>query len=171
MVTWFAALFYQVRLFIYSTEASQNPPGQGREAVINQLAVMQRRLWCGIGWPSAIATLLFGGILLCYHLFVFSGPLAAWLWVKLVLVMVVFLYHLACHRIYKEQSEGVFRYSSIQLRLWNEVATLLLFGIVFAAILREQISILYMSIFLLSFGFLMWRTIIRLAKRRSSNRD
>ena len=61
---WFAGLFYVVRLFIYHTEAREEP---GAERLVEQLALMQTRLWKGIttprwgsrwcsgyGWPSSM---------------------------------------------------------------------------------------------------------------------
>src|SRR5687767_3428764 len=51
IVSWFAALFYIVRLFIYATEA-QNRDEPAREILTTQLILMQRKLWNIIGWPA-----------------------------------------------------------------------------------------------------------------------
>src|SRR5690606_34717573 len=59
VVTWFAGLFYIVRLFIYQVEALEKPEPE-RGILGKQLNLMARRLWWGITWPSAILTLVFG---------------------------------------------------------------------------------------------------------------
>ena len=59
IVTWFAGLFYIVRLFIYQTEALEKSE-QERQILKPQLDLMARRLWYIITWPSAVLTLIFG---------------------------------------------------------------------------------------------------------------
>ena len=58
-VSWFAALFYMVRLFIYATDA-QSKDEVARPILTHQLVTMQRRLWYIIGWPGMIGTFVFG---------------------------------------------------------------------------------------------------------------
>lgn len=165
VVTWFAALFYIVRLFIYSTEADEHSDSTVRGALLAQFAVMQRRLWFGIGWPSAILTLFFGGSLVFHYLFVFSIALPAWLLTKFTLLVPLFAYHLACHWIYRQQSVHQFRFSSFQLRIWNEVATVFLFAIVFVAVLREQLSIQTLVALTGAVAALLTAAIFALSKR------
>ena len=63
MVSWFAGLFYMVRLFVYYAESEKN---HGELAFVfqKQYLLMQSRLWYIISWPSLILTLLFGLITL-----------------------------------------------------------------------------------------------------------
>ena len=63
VVTWFAGLFYIVRLFIYHTEAEKKPEPE-KSILQNQYKIMERRLWYGITWPSAIFTYCLGFTLL-----------------------------------------------------------------------------------------------------------
>ncbi|HEU5364474.1 MAG TPA: CopD family protein, partial [Hanamia sp.] len=73
VVTWFSGLFYIVRLFVYSAEANEKPEPE-RSVLLKQFGIMQKRLWYGITWPSAVLTLIFGtwmGIL--------YGSLPTWL--------------------------------------------------------------------------------------------
>ena len=58
VVTWFAGLFYIVRLFIYHTEANDKPEPD-RSILFKQFVHMERLLWYVITWPSAILTLIF----------------------------------------------------------------------------------------------------------------
>ena len=56
---------------------------------------------------------------------------------KLAFVAILILYHVGCHKIYKQLQNNVFKFSSTQLRLWNEVATILLFVIVFLIVYKR----------------------------------
>jgi putative membrane protein len=99
---------------------------------------MIRRLWLGITWPSAVLTLLFGtwmGIL--------YGSLPIWFVIKLLFVSGLFLYHLSLHRIYQQQARFEFHYTSQQLRIWNEVATVFLFAIVFLVVVKDLLSLVW----------------------------
>src|SRR5665213_2109597 len=118
VVTWFSGLFYIVRLFVYNAEAHTKEDPE-RTILMKQFGIMQKRLWYGITSPSAILTLIFGtwmGIL--------YGSLPTWLLVKLCFVAALFAYHFFIHSIFLQQKKGIFRWSSQQLRIWNEVATI-----------------------------------------------
>jgi putative membrane protein len=134
IVTWFSGMFYIVRLFIYNTEASEKT-GPEREILLGQFGIMIRRLWLGITWPSAILTLIFGP-----WIWIMLGNTPRWLAVKLVFVVLLYMYHISLHVLYREQQKGIFRFSSQKLRIWNEMATLLLFAIVFLASVKQAMS-------------------------------
>ncbi|MEJ7912638.1 MAG: CopD family protein [Chitinophagaceae bacterium] len=150
IVTWFAGLFYIVRLFIYNTEAAGKPPPE-KQVLQQQFTIMIRRLWLGITWPSAIITAILGPYL------VFAGgwnnalfsEAGRWLLVKLIFVVGLYLYHFSA--IYKQEMRGVFKYSSQKLRIWNEVATLFLVSIVMLATVKQSISFVWALIGLLAF--------------------
>lgn len=132
VVTWFAGLFYIVRLFIYFTEAADKPEPD-KTILQNQLKLMEKRLWYGITWPSAILTLIFGSWMAYLY-----GSLPGWLLVKLGFVLGLFVYHWYCHRIYKQHAKGLVKQTPTQLRIWNEVATLFLVSIVFFSGIKKQ---------------------------------
>ena len=60
--------------------------------------------------------------------------------IKLCFVLLLYGYHLYCHRLYKELQNGVARLNSIQLRILNEVATLVLISVVFLIVLKNQLD-------------------------------
>ncbi len=134
IVTWFAGLFYVVRLFVYHTEANEQPEPV-RSILQTQYRIMIRRLWLGITWPSALLTLVFGPLLALLY-----GSVPSWLLVKLAFVLGLYGYHFTLHRIHAAEMRGAFRYSSFQLRLWNEVATIFLVAIVFLAVLKTTLG-------------------------------
>ncbi len=139
IVTWFAGLFYIVRLFIYQTEVLTRPANE-RDILKPQLDMMASRLWYIITWPSAILTLIFGTWVLSYRWgYLELGFMQA----KLGFVVLLYVYHLFCHKLFKELQSGRTRWTSTQLRLWNEASTLLLFAIVFLVVLKNTMSMVW----------------------------
>lgn len=144
IVTWFAGLFYMPRLFIYNTEAQTKSP-EARTVLHEQFNIMIRRLWYGITWPSAIITLVLGLVVL------FKGhwdasldkPYGRWLLIKLIFVLLLYVYHFSLHVLVKQEAKGIFKYSSMQLRIWNEVATIFLIAIVMLATVKEGMSFVW----------------------------
>lgn len=134
VVTWFAGLFYMPRLLIYTVEASEKPEPD-HSILMEQFKLMQRRLWYGITWPSAILTLIFG--LWMWHLY--GDKTADWLLVKLGFVTGLYIYHIYTHVIFRQQQNGLFKLSSMQLRIWNEVATIFLIAVVFLVVVKEAL--------------------------------
>jgi protoporphyrinogen IX oxidase len=139
VVTWFAGLFYMPRLLVYLTESHDKAEPE-RSILIRQLSTMASRLWFGITWPSAIITLLMGTSLLINEP---SWLHYGFMHIKLTLVFFLFLYHLSLHHVFKLLKQGIIKYSSQQLRLWNEVATLFLVSIVFLIVLKNTLSPLW----------------------------
>lgn len=134
VVTWFSGMFYIVRLFIYNTEAGQK--GEVEQKVLrDQFGIMIRLLWRAITMPSAALTAVLG-----ISVWSMLGSMPGWLMVKLAFVVGLYLYHFSLYRIYREQMAGIFRYSSQQLRIWNEVATLFLVSIVMIVVVKQSLS-------------------------------
>ncbi|MFT3936913.1 MAG: CopD family protein [Chitinophagaceae bacterium] len=137
IVTWFAGLFYMPRLLIYNTEANDKPEAV-RDALHEQFTVMIKRLWWGITWPSAILTLIFGT-----STWYLMGNLPTWLMVKLCFVVGLYVYHFTLHVIIQQQTKGIYKYSSQQLRVWNEIATIFLVAIVMLAVVKQALSFVW----------------------------
>jgi protoporphyrinogen IX oxidase len=136
IVTWFSGLFYIPRLFVYLIEAAEKPEPD-KTILRVQLKTMASRLWYGITWPSAIITLAMGTSLIV------NNP--AWLQqsfmhIKLTLVALLYAYHFSLHVVLRQLQKDVIKYSSTQMRLWNEVATLFLISIVFLIVLKSTLS-------------------------------
>jgi putative membrane protein len=139
IVTWFAGLFYIVRLFIYQTEALEKPE-QERQILKPQLDLMARRLWHIITWPSAVLTLIFGFWVLTYR---WEYLQLEFMQAKLIFVFLLYVYHGYSQVLFQELQAGKARWTSTQLRLWNELSTLLLFAIVFLIVLKNTLSMLW----------------------------
>jgi len=139
IVTWFAGLFYMPRLLVHMTESHEKPEPE-KSILLTQLRKMASGLWFGIAWPSAIVTLAMGTSL------IINQP--EWLQqgfmhIKLTLVLLLYLYHFSVHKIYKDLKKGIVKYTSQQLRIWNEVATLFLISIVFIIVLKNALSMVW----------------------------
>ena len=138
VVCWFAGLFYIVRLFVYHVEANERPQSEA-DILKAQFVIMERRLWKGITIPSMVVTTLMGAHLVAV-IGAFSMP---WFHIKVSGLVVLFWYSHRCGRIRKELESGTCKMSAKQLRGFNEIATVLLFLIVFAAVLKSPMGILY----------------------------
>jgi putative membrane protein len=137
VVAWFAGLFYMPRLLIYNTEAGEKPEA-ARAVLREQFGSMIKRLWYAITWPAAVLTLVLG-----VTEWTLLGVLPTWLLIKLFFVAGLYGYHLTLHRLIRQQLKGVFAWSSQQLRIWNEVATIFLVAIVMLAVVKNGMSLVW----------------------------
>ena len=160
VVTWFAGLFYIVRLFIYHTEANDKPEIE-KTILFKQFKHMERLLWYVITWPSAILTLLFG----TWVLMKVPGYLSqGFMHVKLVLVVLLYGYHLSCHHLYRLLQKDETRYSSTQLRMWNELPTVLLIAIVFLIVSKNTLNMVWGTVGFIAIAVLLM-IIVKMYKR------
>jgi len=151
VVSWMAGLFYVVRLFIYHTEARERPEAE-QKILFPQFEMMERKLYQIITTPAMVLTLL-AGIAMVY---LNPGLLKeSWLQVKLGFVIGLIIYHFICQHLMQQLRHGIFKFTSTQLRIWNEVATILLFAIVFLAVLKNAVSWIYGVIGLLVFSVII----------------
>ncbi len=139
IVTWFAGLFYIARLFIYHTEASDKPEPD-RTILTKQFQKMERLLWYVITWPSAILTLIFGVWTLIEVPHLLSE---GFMHVKLTMVGLLYIYQIITHRIYIKLQKSEFLLTSNQLRMWNEIPTILLISIVFLIVLKSTMDMVW----------------------------
>ena len=164
VVTWFAGLFYIVRLFVYQIEAHAKP-SPDREILGKQYKLMAYRLWYIITWPSAVLTAIFAFWMLFFTPIGQGWLGESWMHVKLAFVFLLYLYHFKCHQMYKQLQRDEVRYTTNYMRLWNEGATLILFAVVFLVILKNALNWIYgvVGIVLLSvilmLGFRMYKRI------------
>jgi len=153
MVAWFAALFYMPRLLIYHVEAQKKDQPE-RDILSAQFKIMQQRLWLYISWPAMILTTVFGAWFSFYNPgYYYTEP---WFILKLVFVFGLILYHVQTHMLFVKQKANNFPWSSFRLRLWNEVATILLFVIVFLVVLKSNSGWVYGTLALVLLGITLF---------------
>lgn len=123
MVAWFAGLFYLPRLFVYHAGGADD----------TLFKTMERRLYYGITWPAALVT-TFAGI---WMLMMMPAYLkAGWMHAKLGMVVLLWGYHLLCGHYRRRFADNKNRHGAGFYRVFNEVPTLLLVGMVVMVIVR-----------------------------------
>ncbi|GER58762.1 CopD family protein [Patiriisocius marinus] len=151
VITWFAGLFYIVRLFVYQIEA-QTKENPARTILSDQYKIMTKRLWYIITWPSMILALGFAIWLLALRPFWVAD---AWMQVKLAFVVALIFYHIKCHLIFKAHYNNTYKYSSNWMRMFNEGATLILFSVVFLVILKNAVNWIYGTVGIVVFSVIL----------------
>jgi putative membrane protein len=151
VVSWMAGLFYGVRLFIYHTEANDRPEIE-KNILQKEFEKIEGRLWNIITIPAMCLTVLAGLLMLYTRPYYLDMP---WMQVKLGFVVLLLIYHFICQNIMKQLRRGIFKFSSNQLRLWNEVATILLVAIVFVVVLKNAVNWIYGLLGLIVFSTLI----------------
>lgn len=151
VVCWMAGLFYIVRIFIYHIEAREREEDV-QKILFPQFALMASRLWNIITVPAMILTVLAGIAMLYLNPYLFQ---ADWMLVKLGFVVGLLIYHFVCQHVMIQLRNGIFSWTSTQLRIWNEVATILLVAIVFVVVLKNALNWIYGIIGLFLFIFII----------------
>lgn len=124
MVTWFAALFYLPRLFVYHAMSD--------DAVsIERFKIMERKLFFGIMTPGALFTIVFG-----VWLWLGYGFSGGWLHAKLALVAVLLAYHAYCGKLLIDFKHDRNRHGHVFYRWLNEFPVVLLFAVVILVVVK-----------------------------------
>jgi len=124
MVTWFAALFYLPRLFVYHAMSD--------DAVsIERFKIMERKLFFGIMTPGALFTIVFG-----VWLWLGYGFSGGWLHEKLALVAVLLAYHAYCGKLLIDFKHDRNRHGHVFYRWLNEFPVVLLFAVVILVVVK-----------------------------------
>ena len=151
VVCWMAGLFYMVRLFIYHTEA-QAKPEPDRTILSKQFEIMESKLWWVITTPSMYIVIVAGLTML--HI-VPAWFQQGWMHIKLAFVVALIIYHFICQTKMREMRKGIYKWSSTQLRVWNELATIFLFAIVFLVVLKNSLNWIFGVIGIIAFSVII----------------
>lgn len=142
VITWFAGLFYIIRLFVYHVEALEKPEPE-KTILSNQYKIMENRLWYIITIPSAVLTFIIAFWMLLFTEVGKGWLQMPWMHIKLFFVFLLYVYMYICHIYYKQLQNDTCKKSSMFFRLWNEVATIILLSIVFLVVLKNEINWIY----------------------------
>jgi putative membrane protein len=151
VVSWFAGLFYIVRLFIYHIESTKFD-AEKQKILQEQFCIMEKKLWWIITTPAMILTLFFGVWMLWLNPALLKMP---WMHTKLLFVALLIVYHFICQKIMLDINKQKYKWSSTLLRIWNEVATLFLVIIVFLVVLKNNINWIYATLGFFGFAILL----------------
>lgn len=127
VITWFAAIFYLPRLFVYHA-MSNDPISQDR------FKIMERKLYKGIMMPSMVVVIVLGIWLITFNPDYYLS--SAWLHAKLTAVVFLLAYHFYCGHLVKVFAHDNNRRSHTFYRWFNEIPVFLLIFIVIMAVVR-----------------------------------
>ncbi len=128
VISWMAGLLYLPRIFVYHVENKND------ENISNVFKVMEKKLFFYIMTPAMVFSWIFGLLLLGSIGFDQLGN--KWVQIKLILVLILTIYHLFLGVCLKKFSIDKNTYSSKFYRIFNEVPTILLILIVFIVIFK-----------------------------------
>ena len=134
VIVWFSGLFYLVRLFIYHEE-SRSMEDELKIAFNNQYTLMEKRLANIITTPGMILAL---SMAICMVIMQPTWLSEKWLQIKISFVLGLVIYHYFCYKIMNSLQNGTSTISAKNLRLLNELPTLLLFIIVLLVIFKNN---------------------------------
>lgn len=166
VVSWFAGLFYLPRLLVYHAE-SQNKQEPERTILSAQFEKMQKVLFNAIMIPAMFLTWI-TGLSLIYLQWLESFRQHTWLHLKLGFVVAITIYHFYCRYLIQQFRQQHFIFSGSQLRLFNEIATILLVSVVFLVVGKNSLDWLYGLIGFTVFGILIMLA-VKIARRFRKN--
>ena len=127
VITWFAALFYLPRLFVYHAMSSD-------QTSIDRFKVMERKLYKGIMMPSFILATALGAWMVVDGWAVYS--VQYWLHVKLALVVPLIVYHFYCGHLVRVFNKNENTRSDVFYRWFNEFPVLILVAVVILVVVK-----------------------------------
>ena len=128
VISWMAGLLYLPRIFVYHAETRNNDDKD------KTFKTMEKRLFFYIMNPAMISSWLFGFLLI--HSIGIENFAYLWLQLKLIMVLILTIYHFSLFHFLKNFTVNNSRYSPKFYRIINEVPTLLLVGIIFVVVFK-----------------------------------
>ena len=127
VITWFAALFYLPRLFVYHAMSED-------QISKDRFKIMERKLYRGIMTPSMIVVIILGIALISLNpgYYLTQG----WMHVKLILVTFLVGYHFMCGSLLKNFAQDINNHDHVYYRWFNEIPVLFLVAIIILVVVR-----------------------------------
>ena len=138
MVSYFAGIFYLVRLFVYYKD-TDNFEENKKQILREQYVFMAQRLWNIITVPAGVIMLTTGLIMISLNFGLMKTP---WFHLKLTFLVGLAAYHFWCWKKVlqiKNLQGNILPIENIKLRQANEIATFILFLVVFTVILKSLV--------------------------------
>jgi|TARA_B100001093_G_scaffold293087_1_gene279687 putative membrane protein len=128
VISWMAGLLYLPRIFVYHTE------NQSDKNISNVFKTMERKLYFYIMTPAMLISWIFGILLI--GSIGFDQLSTYWLKTKLILVILLTLYHFYLGNFLHKFKMDLNTKSSKFFRFFNEVPTILLILIIFIVVFK-----------------------------------
>ncbi len=126
VICWFAGIFYLPRIMVYYASSEH-------EETRRQLAFMAGKLYRFIS-PVAFIAIALGLALISTNMDYYLC--ATWLWLKLILVVMLVIYHAYCGRLVRALAADKDQHTHVYFRLFNEIPVILLVLIVLLTMLK-----------------------------------
>ena len=127
IVTWFAALFYLPRLFVYHAMAED-------QVSKDRFKIMERKLYRGIMTPSMVLVIALGVWMITLNPSYYMSQ--GWMHAKLTLVAFLVAYHFMCGALLKKFAQDINDKGHVFYRWFNEVPVLFLVAIIILVVVR-----------------------------------
>ena len=158
-VSWFAGLIYLGRIFIY--DANLDRKKESYQDIHDQFLIMSNRVWLFICQPAMVFTLIFGISTAIY----FKSYYQPWFHIKIGFIVALLIYQFQSYRLLKQiRNQQLQPSQNRYLRIFNEVLTLILVGLVTIAVCRQFVSIIWAYLILCGIVFLI--AILRLIYKK-----
>ena len=128
VVSWMAGLLYLPRIFVYHVDNKE------KKEATNVFILMEMRLYNYIMRPAMLLTWTFGLVLI--YLIGFDVFLNLWMQIKIVLILLLSIYHEYLGKCLIALKNGTNVRSSKFFRIINEIPTVILIIVVFLAIFK-----------------------------------
>jgi putative membrane protein len=128
VMSWMAGLLYLPRLFVYHVEVEFNSTEDRR------FQIMERRLLRAIMNPAMVVSYIFGILLILTPGIVDWS--SAWIWLKILAILVLTGCHHAMGKWRKDLAEGTNQKSQRYFRVANEVPTISMIIIVIMVVVK-----------------------------------
>ena len=128
VIAWMAGLLYLPRLFVYHSE------NRASKEFVQVVKLQEYRLFAYIMRPAMLASIITGAMLIIANTAVFKSGM--WIHIKLTLVALMLIFHIACGIFASKMQRESCELSPRFFRVFNEVPTLLMIGIVLCAVLK-----------------------------------
>ena len=170
MVSYFVGIFYLVRLFVYYKDTDEFDEVK-QQILRNQYIFMAVRLWNIITVPAGILMLLSGITMIFLNSGLMKTP---WFHLKLTFLVGLGIYHFWCWKKVKELKKlngDILSITNIKLRQFNEIATFILFAVVFTVILKYSVIEYWWQLLLGFFGIIILiSSIVKLVNKKKESR-
>ncbi|MBL4796640.1 MAG: protoporphyrinogen oxidase HemJ [Oleispira sp.] len=127
VITWFAALFYLPRLFVYHAMAED-------QVSKDRFKIMERKLYRGIMTPSMVLVIALGVCMITLNPSYYMSQ--GWMHAKLTLVAFLVAYHFMCGALLKKFAQDINDKGHVFYRWFNEVPVLFLVAIIILVVVR-----------------------------------
>ena len=164
VISWFAGLFYLPRLLVYHVE-SQDKPELERNILSTQFEKMAKLLFNAIMVPAMVLTWI-TGLSLIYTVYWEAFASLTWLHLKLGFVICITIYHFYCRYVIQQFRAKNFIHSGSFLRLFNEIATILLVAVVFLVVGKNSLDWVYGLV-----GFILFAVVIMVAVKAVKRKE